>query len=358
MRRRYLPRPSDLASDLPPISYVWETPNRRPRRAEWDIPDQAAPGRLTPAMRAKLERIVRRAPEVMVKITGRTKGVAHLKSHLAYITRNGELDGETEQGAALTGRAGLKDLQQRWEDDAGLDHRRRRDGSLSINIILSMPAGTDAIAVKDSARAFAVETFGHNHDYVFVQHLDDKHPHVHLTVRSLGHDGKRLNPRKADLQAWRERFAGELRVRGIAAEATPRRTRGRVRKADRGAVLALRKRKITPDVDRLGRKEVLSEVTGGRTAKHPWDEQIKSRQDAIRRRYLDYAVELQRSGVAADHELARQIRQFIDDMPVVQTRRQALKNELSELANARRRDKEQGGNADLRGHKRDDERTR
>jgi type IV secretory pathway VirD2 relaxase len=242
-------------------------------------------------MRAKLERIVRRAPEVMVKITGRTKGVAHLKSHLAYITRNGELAAETEQGATLAGRSGLKDLQQRWEDDAGLDGKRRRDASLSINIILSMPAGTDAVAVKDSARAFAIETFGDNHDYVFVQHLDNKHPHVHLTVRSLGHDGKHLDPRKADLQGWRERFAGELRLRGIAAEATPRRTRGRVRKADRGAVRAMRKRKMTPHVDQLARKDVLSEVRGGRAVKHPWDEQIRSRQDAIRRRYLEYAVE-------------------------------------------------------------------
>ncbi|MEY9120646.1 relaxase/mobilization nuclease domain-containing protein [Bradyrhizobium yuanmingense] len=357
MSRRYSSRPTDLASDLP-ISYVWETPNRRPRRAEWDIPDPAAPGRLTPAMRAKLERIVRRAPEVMVKITGRTKGVGHLKSHLAYITRNGELEAETEQGATLGGRSGLKDLQQRWEDDAGLDDKRRRDGSLSVNIILSMPAGTDAVAVKESARAFAIEAFGYNYDYVFVQHLDDKHPHVHLTVRSLGHDGKRLNPRKADLQAWRERFAGELRLRGIAAEATPRRTRGRVRKADRGAVLALRKRTITPDVDQLARKEVLSEVRGGRTAKPPWDEQIKSRQDAIRRRYLDYAAELQRSGVPADHELARQIRQFVEDMPAVETRRHALKKELSDLAHTLLRSAEQRGDSDPRGHKRDDERTR
>jgi type IV secretory pathway VirD2 relaxase len=309
-------------------------------------------------MRAKLERIVRRAPEVMVKITGRTKGVAHLKSHLAYITRNGELDAETEQGATLTGSSGLKDLQQRWEDDAGLDDKRRRDGSLSVNIILSMPAGTDAIGVKDSARAFAIETFGYNHDYVFVQHLDDKHPHVHLTVRSLGHDGKRLNPRKADLQVWRERFAGELRLRGIAAEATPRRTRGRVRKADRGAVLALRKRKITPDVDRLARKEVLSEVRGSRTAKDPWDEQIKSRQDAIRRRYLDYAAELQRSRLAADHVLAGQIRQFVKDMPAVETRRHALKNELSEFANTRRRAAELGIDADRRDEPRGDERTK
>jgi type IV secretory pathway VirD2 relaxase len=358
MSRRYSPRPTDPASELPPISYVWETPNRRPRRAEWDIPDPAAPGRLAPAMRAKLERIVRRAPEVMVKITGRTKGVAHLKSHLAYITRNGELDAETEQGATMVGRSGLKDLQQQWEDDSVLDSKRRRDGSISINIILSMPAGTDAVAVKDSARAFAIETFVGNHDYVFVQHLDDKHPHVHLTVRSLGHDGKRLNPRKADLQAWRERFAGELRLRGIAAEATPRRSRGRVRKADRGAVLALRKRKITPEIDRLARKEVLSEVRGGRTAKHPWDEQIKSRQDAIRRRYLDYAAELQRSGVAADQALARQIRQFVNDMPAVETRRHALKNELSELANTRRRRAEQGVDADRRDETRGDERTR
>ncbi|UPK30999.1 relaxase/mobilization nuclease domain-containing protein [Bradyrhizobium sp. 195] len=358
MSRRKPPRPTDLASGLPPISYVWETPNRRPRRAEWDIPDPAAPGRLTPAMRAKLERIVRRAPEVMVKITGRTKDVAHLKSHLAYITRNGELDAETEQGTSLTGRAGLKDLQQRWEDDAGLDDKRRRDGSLSINIILSMPAGTDAVGVKDSARALAVETFGDNYDYVFVQHLDDKHPHVHLTVRSLGHDGKRLNPRKADLQAWRERFAGELRLRGIAAEATPRRTRGRVRKADRGAVLALRKRRITPDVDRLARKEVLSEVRGGNAAKHPWDEQIKSRQDVIRRRYLDYAAELQRCEARADHALAREIRQFVGDMPTIETRRHVLKNEPSALASSRRLGANKSVDADRRDETRGDERTR
>ncbi|UFW92042.1 relaxase/mobilization nuclease domain-containing protein (plasmid) [Bradyrhizobium barranii] len=357
MSRRRSPQPTDLASELQPISYVWETPNRRPRRAEWDIPDPAAPGRLTPAMRAKLERIVRRAPEVMVKITGRTKDVAHLKSHPAYITRNGELDAETEQGATLAGRSGLKDLQQRWEDDARLDDKRRRDGSLSVNIILSMPAGTDAIAVKDSARAFAIETFGHNHDYVFVQHLDDKHPHVHLTVRSLGHDGKRLNPRKADLQAWRERFAGELRLRGIAAEATPRRTRGRVRKADRGAVLALRKRKITPDVDRLAREEILREVRGGKATEQPWNARIRSRQDAIQRRYLDYAAELQRAGTARDDALARQIRQFVKDMPAIETRRQVLKRELSDLADSRRRGAEHGVDADRR-DRRGDERSK
>ena len=140
MTRRRPPQRGDLLAELPTISYVWETPNRRPRRAEWEIPDRSAPRRLTPTMRAKLERVVGRAPEVMVKITGRTKGVGHLKSHLGYITRNGELAAETEQGALMTGRGGLKDLQQRWADDIALDQKRRRDGTLSINIILSMPA--------------------------------------------------------------------------------------------------------------------------------------------------------------------------------------------------------------------------
>ena len=37
---------------------------------------------------------------------------------------------------------------------------------------------------------------------------------------------KRLNPRKNDLQRWREGFAQSLRKQGIAANATPRKTRG------------------------------------------------------------------------------------------------------------------------------------
>ena len=133
---------------------------------------------------------------------------------------------------------------------------------------------------------------------------------------------------------------------------------GRIRKADRGAVLALRKRKITPEVDRLAREEVLREVRGGKTTERPWDVRIQSRQDAIRQRYLDYAAELQRSGTARDDALARQIRQFIKDMPAVETRRQVLTNELSELADSRRRGAEEGVNADRRGETRGDERTR
>jgi len=63
-----------------------------------------------------------------------------------------------------------------------------------------------------------------------------------LTVRTLGHDGRKLNPRKADLEQWRQTFAAVLRDRGVEAEATPRRARGVVRKAEIGAVLRMRER--------------------------------------------------------------------------------------------------------------------
>ncbi|HEC1423195.1 TPA: hypothetical protein R1W87_006804, partial [Pseudomonas aeruginosa] len=89
-----------------------------------------------------------------------------------------------------------------------------------------------------------------------------------------------------------------------------------------------------------------------------WDARIRSRQDAIRQRYLDYAAELQRSGTARDDALARQIRQFIKDMPAIETRRHVLKKELSELADSRRRGTEQGVNIEQRGDTRGDERSK
>lgn len=339
--------------ELPPISYVWQTPVRKPKRSKWEIPDPVDPRKLTPAMRAKLQRIVAKAPEVMVKITGKTKTVGHLKSHLEYITRGGELAAETEAGAVMEGRQGLRDIQAGWADDAALDGCRRRDGPLSHNMILSMPPGTDPIAVKDAVRAFAIETFGGQHDYVFVQHLDDEHPHVHLTVRSLGYDGKRLNPRKADLAAWREHFAGELRLRGVEAEATPRRTRGKVRKAERGVVRAIKERGEQPRVERLGREEIVREARDGKSSPRPWETKARDRQAAIQDEYRKQAEELERSGDPGDHELGKQLRRFADEMRTPETKRDQLRRELVESlarrgARAHSKGRERGGGDDDR----------
>ena len=56
---------------------------------------------------------------------------------------------------------------------------------------------------------------------MFTLHTDTGSPHVHLTVKNLGFDGRRLHVRKGLPQVWREQFACELERLGVAAEATP-----------------------------------------------------------------------------------------------------------------------------------------
>jgi hypothetical protein len=171
--------------------------------------------------------------QVMVKITGGGKGMAAIRAHMRYISRLGKeaaggkgrtLELEDERGNAIQGREGLAGLIDDWRLAGGYvaedSHRRE-----AFNIILSMPEGTPADAVKDAARAFAQETF-EGHKWVMVLHTDTKSPHVHLAVRAERWDGRRLNPRKADLQRWRERFAARLQDRGINALATKARSRG------------------------------------------------------------------------------------------------------------------------------------
>lgn len=316
------------------ISYVWQTPIGRPKKQPAAETIPTGQGRLSAAERSRLERIVARAPEVMVKITGRTKGPDHLIAHLAYITRDGALSAETEQGVVLTGRYGLRDLQTRWLDDVALDGRRRRDGTLSVNLILSMPPGTEPAKVRDAVRAFALDAFEGRHDFAFVQHADEAHPHVHLTVRALSYDGRRLNPRKADLHHWRERFAEELRLRGVAAEATPRRTRGRVRKAERGPVRAMRERGTVPRVDRLAREAIVREARGEGGADRPWETRTAERQEAIRARYRATAADLARSETPSDRALADRITAFLSDMPGPNLQRHELLRNLAQFARA------------------------
>jgi hypothetical protein len=103
----------------------------------------------------------------------------------------------------------------------------------AFNIMLSMPTGTDARVVRQAAREFAKAELA-NHRYVMVLHTHQANPHVHISVRAEGRDGKRLNPRNEDLHRWRETFAEKLRDWGIEAEASSQATRGVSRRSLRG----------------------------------------------------------------------------------------------------------------------------
>jgi len=95
-------------------------------------------------------------------------------------------------------------------------------------VIFSMAKGTPAAEVKEAVSDYLKQEFGGKHEYVFALHTDTDNPHVHVCIKMtpIKKRSKRLNPRKNDLQRWREGFAQNLRRYGIAANATPRKTRG------------------------------------------------------------------------------------------------------------------------------------
>lgn len=184
------------------------------------------------AIRRRIEAtVLRRAPQVMVKVTGGGRGIRAIAAHFRYISKNGRLAMEDERGDVLRGRDSVHALTEDWRlggslipDDPDAGHRRE-----AFNIMLSMPRGTDPMSVQCAAREFAnAELVGHK--YVMVLHDHQANPHAHISVRAESKQGRRLNPRKTDLHRWRETFAAKLRERGVEAEATRQATRGVARR--------------------------------------------------------------------------------------------------------------------------------
>jgi hypothetical protein len=268
----------------------------------------------------------------MVKITGRSRGIVHLKSHLDYLTRNGRLEAETGDGQPVPDRAALRALHDDWlmanalmERDRGV--RVGPEKAQSVGIILSMPAGAPPDRVQEAARAWAREIFSGRHDWLMVRHDDRDHPHVHVTVRAVGVDGRRLVAGPADLQAWRERFAAELRRLGVAAEATPRHARGLVAKAERTVVREVRLRGLEPRAVREERRKAAGDAAVPPGEPQGWERAIQQRQASIRAAYLTHA-EILDTGDEADWRLAADVRAFVAGMPAPLNRRQALAAEL------------------------------
>lgn len=195
-------------------------------------------------LRAQIVRTIRKAPEVMLKITNKREGrngMQAIRAHLLYVSRNGQIELEDQDGQVMHGCDDVADLIREWSR-AGIGIPEESHKREALNLMLSMPPGTDRLAVRDAVRAFAITEFGENFSYVFAAHEDEAHPHVHLCVQTHGRNGKRLNPRKADLQHWREGFAGHLREHGVDANATPRHTRGVTHRNDLQAVVHMRER--------------------------------------------------------------------------------------------------------------------
>jgi hypothetical protein len=67
--------------------------------------DAGAMRKRAAAIRERIEAtVVRRAPQVMIKVTGGGRGMQAIAAHFRYISKNGRLDIEDERGDTLRGR--------------------------------------------------------------------------------------------------------------------------------------------------------------------------------------------------------------------------------------------------------------
>jgi hypothetical protein len=218
----------NVARDTPP----------RPRRSKRTPLGSAKPvspsGRLstpqarTTYVRQTLRAMVRRAPQVIVKLVRAPKGMKGISNNLTYISRDGQLEIEDQDGQVIKGNEAVADLKTEWRD-GGMPIAADSTMRDAFHLVLSMPQRTDPLSVQRAARDFAKREFS-GFQYAMVLHTYEtdpdphpsQHPHVHLTVKAAGLDGIRLNPRKPDLQRWREGFAEALREHGIEATTTSR----------------------------------------------------------------------------------------------------------------------------------------
>jgi predicted transcriptional regulator len=277
-----------------------------------------------------LNRTVRRTPEVMVKVL--TKGGGDLKAvgrHLNYLSRDGEVEIETDDGRRLSGEGVEQELLEDWDLDLEEARRTRelraRPGTvrpkLVHKVVFSMPAGTPPDGLLHGAQAFARETFGAKHRYAMVLHTDEPHPHVHMVIKAVSEDGVRLNIRKATLREWRREFARQLRAQGISANATEKAVRGtrRANLSD-GMYRAMQRGAYRRILEQSGA------LSGeGRTASEDSSRQsLLHTRDEVQRGWMAAAEILDRQG---QQDLAWRVRRFTETLPPVRTNRELLRKE-------------------------------
>jgi hypothetical protein len=269
----------------------------------------------------------------MVKVL--THGGQDLKSvqrHLAYLSRKGELEIETDEGERITGKGVEKELLEDWDLDLEEDRRRvdlgplkdRSPPKLVHKILFSMPVGTPPKKVLEAVKDFAREEFALQHRYAMVLHIDEPHPHVHMVVKAVSEQRVRLNIRKATLRGWRKEFARHLRARGVVANATERAVRGSCSAAKLDGIYRAEQRGESYHTRTRADAVARELLKGGLRIEHSKARLLETRKEIERGWFAVSGILM----VAGRPELAHQVWRFAAEMPPPKTERELIAEEL------------------------------
>ena len=110
--------------------------------------DRCAIGRVGEHVRQPLQAMVRRAPQVIVKLVRAPKGMKGISNKLTYISCDGLLEIEDQDGQVIKGKEAVADLKTEWQhaDRCGF-HDARRLSSRPLH------AATDRSVVCSTGRS-------------------------------------------------------------------------------------------------------------------------------------------------------------------------------------------------------------
>ena len=275
--------------------------------------------------RAKAEKFAAGRPEVVMKFDKTSvKSAHHLQESGRYISRNGKLECEDDEGQVLAGTEAIDDRMRSWVEDDELYQQTgagRPSDKLARRFIVSTPPGTDPEALKKAVRDFTEAEFkSRGFEFIWTIHTDKAHPHAHVLIKNRAADGKRLHYSNQELRAMRERFCVIAQNYGIDLNATSRAVRGRTKRAKPIERVYQEQRGSQHIYEKYRIEEFVKALKEGRDLDEPeLMKKVRMTRTEILKNAAEYVEELRRTGKPEDLTLAASIEKKIREMPPVES---------------------------------------
>jgi hypothetical protein len=298
--------------------------------------------------------IARRLPQAILRVSGYANQAKGVQKYLNYISREGELELETEAGNVLKNLDEQKELVEDW---VALSSTRNNE-RLTAHLVLSTPPGSNREQTLKAARNFLQNEFAaKGYQYAFTEHKDTKHPHVHVCINMYGEQCKKLRLQPAVLHHLRRQFAKECRDQGINVEASLRYERGLIGKSTKTAIARINDKGMVSKADNFLIKKVRQNIKNQSVSKagqdnnsdeatshqavEPWQAMILKRQAFIRQQYKEKAQEFYETSQsmqnikmkAAFLKSAQECQSFANQLPHIDTRYDELQASLEQHSN-------------------------
>lgn len=177
----------------------------------------------------RLKQVVNKNSEVVVKVTGYSKGRQSVINNLQYISRNGKVPLITNNGELIEDKDDIRSFTNQFANSSIMG-KKRQNARDTAHFSLSFPEASKE-DLHTAVEGFAMKNFP-NREYVMAYHEEEEgKPHIHLIVQMRDKELKntlRINQKEID--EYRQDFSNHINNLNYESSASRRITRGEIKK--------------------------------------------------------------------------------------------------------------------------------